>query len=140
MTGNILSLLLLEPLQMPSSYRDMSFYYYDTLVRPINGSSQTGHCEGAWQLFHGVSCSNVATSVLFDGIIPTLTGLDGDMWANQLLTLNTAIVLSAIDGRDEINARIGFVVAPSPIVMLLSLELILFNCPEWGIATTSFRL
>ena len=29
-----------------------------------------------------------APCVLFDGI-PTLTGLEGDMWTSQLLTLNT---------------------------------------------------
>ncbi len=30
------------------------------------------------------------SSVLFDDVTPTLTGLDGDMWATQLLTLNTS--------------------------------------------------
>ena len=32
-------------------------------------------------------CDAPDSSVLFDGNIPTLTGLDGDMWASQLLTL-----------------------------------------------------
>ena len=32
-------------------------------------------------------CEASTSSVLFDGNIPTLTGLDGDMWASQLLTL-----------------------------------------------------
>ncbi len=34
-------------------------------------------------------CREPTTSVLQDGIIPTLTGLDGNMWASQLLTINT---------------------------------------------------
>ncbi len=33
-------------------------------------------------------------SVLFDGNIPTLTGLDGDMWETQLLALNTSTLSS----------------------------------------------
>ena len=36
----------------------------------------------------GRMCNAPHSSVLFDGI-PTLTGLEGDMWASQLLTLNT---------------------------------------------------
>ena len=28
-------------------------------------------------------------SVLFDGKVSTLTGLDGNLWASQLLTINT---------------------------------------------------
>lgn len=33
------------------------------------------------------TCSQPASSVLFDGTVPTLISLDGDLWASQLLTL-----------------------------------------------------
>ena len=36
-----------------------------------------------------ITCTDPTSSVLYDGHIPTLTGLDGDMWASQLLTLHT---------------------------------------------------
>ncbi len=50
----------------------------------VNGSSEDGNCSLIVTL-----CNEPTTNVLQDGIIPTLTGLDGDMWASQLLTINT---------------------------------------------------
>ena len=57
-------------------------------IMSVNGSSENGNCS----LTSSVCprCREPTTSVLQDGIIPTLTGLDGDMWASQLLTINTA--------------------------------------------------
>ena len=40
----------------------------------VNGSSATGHCSN----YANGACNDPASSVLFDGHIPTLTGLDGD--------------------------------------------------------------
>ena len=37
------------------------------------------------------TCFIPTSSVLFDGSVSTLTGLDGDMWASQLLTINTTV-------------------------------------------------
>ena len=43
------------------------------------------------------SCQKPASSVLFDGMILTLTGLDGDNWARHHFTMNaTTIVPSSI--------------------------------------------
>ncbi len=50
----------------------------------VNGSSEDGNCS----LLATTTC-NETTSVLQDRIIPELTGLDGDIWASQLLTINT---------------------------------------------------
>ena len=59
----------------------------------INGSSVTGNCSSVTTFssrHNGLSRCDVPTSsVLFDGNIPALTGLDGDMWASRLLTLQT---------------------------------------------------
>ncbi len=50
----------------------------------VNESSEDGNCS-----LIVTTCNEPTTSVLQDGIIPTLNGLDGDMWASQLLTINT---------------------------------------------------
>ena len=60
------------------------------------------------------------TLVLFDGHIPTLTGLDGDMWASQLLTIQVAA-----DPRKEIT----FWFHDTPT--FTRVEVLMFNCPQW---------
>ncbi len=50
----------------------------------VNGSSEDGNCSLISKI-----CNEPTTSFLQDGIIPTLTGLDGDMWAAQLLTISS---------------------------------------------------
>ena len=117
-------------LLMASGSPLIAYGYNSTLVRPVNGSSETGHCEGVWQLLGIVSCSHPETSVLFDGNIPTLTGLDGDSWADQLLTLNP----SNLEERDT------YIQLSLPSVQRLRLEVALFNCPEWGIATSRITI
>ena len=52
-----------------------------------SSSSETGHCSD--ESDSGRVCTTPLSSVLFDGI-PTLTGLEGDMWASHLLALNTS--------------------------------------------------
>ena len=68
-------------------------------------------------------CEAPTSSVLFDS---TLTGLDGDMWASQLLTLQIhnpggPFLVSDFNGTSN-YVRVGRV------------ELVMFNCREWGIA------
>ena len=115
-------------LSLVSAFLPMSVAYYTILVRTVNGSSQTGHCADALQIFGAVSCVHPETSVLFDGNIPTLTGLDGDSWAAQLLTLNTSNI--ALLEEKKTILRFDFAKNNG------TLEMVLFNCPEWGIATS----
>ena len=68
-------------------------------------------------------CEAPTSSVLFDGNIPTLTGLDGDMWASQLLALQIRNP-SRIEIISDFTGRSG----------VERVELVMFNCPEWGIA------
>ena len=68
-------------------------------------------------------CNAPTSSVLFDGNIPTLTGLDGNMWASQLLALQLHNQ-SRIEITSDFRGRPGVV----------KVELVIFNCPEWGIA------
>ena len=58
-----------------------------------SGSSAIGFCSSLGD--SGRVCDAPRTSVLFDGI-PTLTGLNGDMWASQLLTFNTSVSEASI--------------------------------------------
>ena len=56
----------------------------------------------------GRVCNAPRSSVLFDGI-PTLTGLEGDMWSSQLLTLNTSTssASTTFDSTNSTNSRNG---------------------------------
>ena len=74
-------------------------------------------------------CETPTSSVLFDGNIPTLTGLDGDMWASQLLTLQTHNP-SGIEIISDFTGRSG----------VERVELVMFNCPKWGIAVQAIRI
>ena len=107
-----------------------SSYFFPTAeTMSVNGSSAAGNCSSVTTATVGVlsRCNTPTSSVLFDGFIPTLTGLDGDMWASQLLTLQTTN-----EFRREIVSEVTDVVA--------RVELVIFNCPEWGISTQTIRL
>ena len=93
----------------------------------VNGSSATGHCSSVISTGFTSVCTNPSSSVLFDGVIPTLSGLDGDMWASQLLTLNST----------GSTIVIGFAISISQLVRV---EVTMFNCPEWGISVQSISL
>ena len=93
----------------------------------VNGSSATGHCSSVSGNEDTSACINPTSSVLFDGVIPTLTRLNGDMWANQLFTLN---------GTGS-TIEIAFAITISQLVRV---EVIMFNCPEWRISVQSISL
>ncbi len=67
------------------------------------------------------------SSVLFDRI-PTLTGLDGDMWANQLLTLNTS-TSSSITFDFNTAFYINGVTTYTGVELI---EVVMFNCLSTG--------
>lgn len=72
-------------------------------------------------------------SILHDGDIPILTGLDGDLWASQLLTLQPL--------RPGITTMFAFDFEGVPDYMgVTRVEVAMFNCPEWGIAIQSISL
>ena len=67
------------------------------------------------------------SGILFDEHVPTLTGLDGDMWASQLLTINTMESLT--------NVIFDFTDTPH-YDRVERVEVVMFNGPQWGIAST----
>ena len=97
----------------------------------MNGSSREG-CSAS-NLVRGFSnCGAPRSTILFDGFIPTLDGLDGDRWASQLLTLQIdnprrrEIIFDFRNSRDYMGVR--------------RVELTMFNCPAWGIAVETIGL
>ena len=98
----------------------------------VNGSSATGHCSSVSTTTDGFTsvCTDPTSSILFDGVIPTFTGLDGDMWASQLLTLHRT-TSSTIEVAFFVTAIHNY---------LDKVEVTLFNCPEWRISVQSISL
>ena len=95
----------------------------------VNGSSAIGHCSSVTNSSGIITCTDPTSSVLFDGHIPTLTGLDGDMWASQLLTLRATTTLVT---------DIAFDFSDSVVVERI--EVVMLNCPEWEMGVQTVTL
>ena len=78
-----------------------------------------------------MNCLQPTSSVLFDERVPALTGLDGDMWASQLLTINTM----------ESSTTFIFDFTDTPgYDRIERVEVVMFNCPQLRIASTTIIL
>lgn len=84
-------------------------------VPMINGSSE-------------IVNNNCTSSVLFDRNNSSFT-VDENMWASQLLTL-----------RASSFARINFIFSEDSVYGIGRVEVMLFNCPQWGIGVDSITL
>ncbi len=84
-------------------------------------SSENGSCSNTTVNIDGSQvCSTPRSSVLFDGVIPSLTGRNNNMcWASQLLVLNlsTTITFEFCD----------------PSSGITSFEIVMLNCPQENI-------
>ena len=107
-----------------------SHFNFSTLgVLAANGSSATGHCSDVTLHLNTLStCSSPASSVLFDGVIPTLTALDGNTWARQLMILQEPLF-----GDSQYHDIV--VSSFASIHHIRRVEVVLFNCPQWGTVT-----
>ena len=99
-----------------------------------SGSYETGRCSNVSD--SGRVCNAPRSSVLFDGI-PTLTGLEGDMWASQLLTLNTSASSTSItfDFTNPTDRN-----GPTSYAGVSVIEVVMFNCPARGIGTNNVQV
>ena len=81
----------------------------------------------------GRVCIAPRSGVLFDGI-PTLTGLEGDMWASQLLTLNTSTSSASItfDFTNPTDRN-----GPTFFTTVSVIEVVAFYCPAREIGTSN---
>ena len=85
----------------------------------VDGYSATGNCLNTSDVSGNTTCTEPATSVLFDGCIPALQ-VEGDMWARQLLVLQRrAFVQIAL-------------VFPTPPPQVKGVEIVMFHCPARG--------
>jgi hypothetical protein len=100
-----------------------SFSFRATDVVSVNGSSATGHCANVATSGGMRICAEPTTSVLFDGNIPTLTGLNGAnmIWASQLFTLSSNFMRTKMTFNFHESVRIN------------RIEVVMFHCPEWDI-------
>ena len=101
----------------------------------MSGSSATGHCSSVSSTGVISTCTDSTSSVLFDGVIPTLTGLDGDMWASQLLSLQrtTSTRATVLFDFTDTQGYVGLSASGR-------LEVVMFNCPEKGISASTNRV
>ena len=99
----------------------------------VDGSTQDGHCNGTILVSPGmVECPMPRTnSFLNDGDIPTLTGLNGSEWASGLITLNPLAASTRISFNFPNASAYGEVE---------SVRVVMFNCPQWGIGTSSIDI
>ena len=104
-----------------------------------SGSSETGHCSTVSD--SGRVCIALCSGVLFDGI-PTLTGLEGDMWTSQLLTLMWASQLLTLNTSTS-SASITFNFTnptdrngPIFFTRVSAIEVVAFYCPAREIGTS----
>lgn len=76
------------------------------------------------------NCTSPNSSILFDGSIPTLTGLNGDIWASQLLIIQTALSVYISFDFNHVQSFSG----------MGRVEIVMFNCPEWGFASDTITI
>ena len=98
----------------------------------VNGSSATGNCASVSSSTSGtLTCADPTSSVLFDDPrgMPILTGLDGDMWASHLLTIQTTA--SSTDITVDLNTPTFSGVE--------RIEVVMFNCPQLGIGVQTIQ-
>ena len=100
----------------------------------VSGSSDDGNCANVSNSTSGtLTCADPTSSVLFDDPreLPILTGLDGDMWASQLLTIQTTATSTDItfDFRDTPN-----------FVRVERVEVVMFNCLQQGIGVQTIHV
>jgi hypothetical protein len=97
------------------------FQYLRELGVSAHGSSPTGHCSRISSFNTLFICDDPTSSVLFDGDIPELSGLDGDTWASQLLTLHQEEVFLDVFVTFDFTKTPGY-------KGFDGIELVVFNC------------
>ena len=108
------------------------FFITSGAVLSVNGSSINGGCTDFFNIPPTFSCQAARSSVIFDGIVPTLSTNDftGNTWAQQLLTIQPQFGSTSLDLSrfDSFGAAVEAV------------EIVMFNCPQWGIAVNTIRV
>ena len=106
---------------LPTQYAVTESNHFST-----NGSNTYGQCSTI--IPFPFTCTNPASSVLFDEHVPTLTELRSPNWASEILTLQTVSSYSEIEFSFGANPGVERV------------EVVMFNCPQWGIGALSINV
>ena len=102
-------------------------------LQSVNGSSIDGGCTETSNTRITFSCRQGArNSAIFDGVVPTLTSQDlsGMSWARELFTIQSTFEIAALD----------LSVSGGLDVPVEAVEVVMFNCPDWGIFATTIRV
>lgn len=122
MTGSALIIMILKNLiccLVDADIRNPDiFYFFHGDVLEANGSSITGGCSIPQNIGIRTICEDVDSSVLFNDVIPALN-FSNTMWAGQLFILHSST---------------NILLEWSSPTAFSSIEVVMFNCPEWGIA------
>lgn len=78
----------------------------------------------------GINGSSGGRELLFDGRIPTLIDLEGNFWANKLITIPNS-------DSEPTELIFDFTVTDINFQEVDLIELVMFNCPEWNIGSDS---
>ena len=104
-----------------------SFGFPSVGVQTVNGSMEYGGCLELVVNGPQATCLNPTSSVLFDGVAPTLADLDEDTWAEQLMVLVDPF---SQDIPPPLQFDIHFTDIPD-YTGVTRAEVALFNCPQW---------
>ena len=110
---------------------------YSTLIRPtpVNGSFNPANCNETdstqTPFLYQCNCGIESCAILDQTVPYTLTELDGDMWASQLLTLQTTAAIV------DINFDFG---DNEDFDGLMRAEIVMFNCPQWRIGAQAIGM
>lgn len=93
----------------------------------MNGSFTTGRCLSLHIDDKGMPiCLDPTSSVLFDGDTPTLTGLDGNLWARKLYTSRSVITF-------DFSETTGY----NGVTLI---EIVVLNCEQLGASVSAITL
>lgn len=101
-------------------------------VMSINDSLSSGGCNDFTSTPFTFDCKQETGGVIFDGLVPNLTtsALQGNEWARDLLTILT-------DPSGHTVMRLMFFSRP---ISVEAVEIVMFNCPEWGISVDNVQI
>ena len=120
-------------------------YYFPTLgITSANGSSLNGDCSDITLNLNGTtSCATPTSSVIMDGVIPTLEGLFGDTWASSFLVMQSVSDTNnrfPFEIRFDFSEVLEFSFSGLADSVAEQIELVMFNCPEFGSATARIEI
>lgn len=99
-------------------------------IQRVNGSQEDLACRINSDNDNLFVCDSPAESILNDGAIPRIDPFNDDGWARSILTLRAASAVGVIFDLRNLGGGI----------QVGSVEVVMFNCPQWGIHAQTVTL